>query len=214
MSEVEAFYDDNAQYEWDRLDCHRTEFAVTMRALRDYLHPPPVRVLDIGGGPGRYAIALSKQRYQVTLFDLSRRCLEFAKQKAREAGVKLEDYRHGSATDLSFYLNESFDAILLMGPLYHLFSHEERSLTVKEAWRVLKENGLVFATFITRYAPFRWAAKNDPGWVDRHSELLETGIFLKDYVPSKANRGFTNAYFAHPSEIKPLMEEGDSRPWT
>jgi len=54
---------------------HRTEFAVTMRALADHLPPPPARVLDCGGGPGRYAIELARQGYEVTLFDLSAGCL-------------------------------------------------------------------------------------------------------------------------------------------
>jgi len=59
MNEVEAFYDSGAQYEWERLEHHRTEFAVTLRALKDYLPPAPAKVLDVGGGPGRYAIALA-----------------------------------------------------------------------------------------------------------------------------------------------------------
>ena len=46
---------------------HRTEFAVTKRALADYLPPPPARILDCGGGPGYYAIALTQQGYEVTL---------------------------------------------------------------------------------------------------------------------------------------------------
>ncbi len=59
MNEIEAFYDENAQYEWERLERHRTEFAVTLRALKDYLPPAPAKILDVGGGPGRYAIALA-----------------------------------------------------------------------------------------------------------------------------------------------------------
>ncbi|OLD12863.1 MAG: hypothetical protein AUF79_19580 [Crenarchaeota archaeon 13_1_20CM_2_51_8] len=49
MDEVQAFYDKNSQNEWDRLDHHRTEFAVTLRALKDYLPHFPAEVLDVGG---------------------------------------------------------------------------------------------------------------------------------------------------------------------
>lgn len=64
MSKVERFYDQNPQYEWERLERHRTEFAVTMRVLEDYLPQPPAKILDVGGGPGRYAIALTQRGYK------------------------------------------------------------------------------------------------------------------------------------------------------
>ncbi|MCB0084235.1 MAG: hypothetical protein KDE47_25020 [Caldilineaceae bacterium] len=56
MKPVEQYYDDDAHVEWERLDRHRTEFAVTMRALGEYLPSPPAQVLDVGGGPGRRSI--------------------------------------------------------------------------------------------------------------------------------------------------------------
>jgi 2-polyprenyl-3-methyl-5-hydroxy-6-metoxy-1,4-benzoquinol methylase len=65
-------------------------FAVTMRTLGDYLPQPPAKILDIGGGPGRYAI--TQRGYEVTLFDLSQGCLDLA--KAKEAGVELAGYEH------------------------------------------------------------------------------------------------------------------------
>jgi hypothetical protein len=37
---VEAYYDEHAQEEWARLEQHRTEFAVTLWALEEYLPPP------------------------------------------------------------------------------------------------------------------------------------------------------------------------------
>ncbi len=183
MDEIEAFYDRNAQNEWDRLDRHRTEFAITLRAFEEYLPRPPLDVLDIGGGPGRYSIALAKRGYKVILMDLSKRCLEFAKGKATESGVELTDFAHGTALDLSGFLNDSFGVVLLMGPLYH-------------------------ASFITRYAPFRWAAKNEPEWLEQGRRLLETGVWRPslDGTPSRTRVGFTDSYFATPVEIKQLME--------
>ncbi|MDP9311783.1 MAG: class I SAM-dependent methyltransferase, partial [Chloroflexota bacterium] len=63
MHRVEHFYNTNAHAEWMRLDRHRTEFAVTLRALAEFLPPPPATLLDVGGGPGRYAITLARQGY-------------------------------------------------------------------------------------------------------------------------------------------------------
>jgi len=201
LKNIEDFYDENTQYEWDRLERHRTEFALTKRVLKDYLPPPPASILDVGGGPGRYALALAGQGYHVTLFDLSNRCLEFARQKAQESGVRLESYAHGNATDLSRYRSGAFDAVLLMGPLYHLLENAERTRAVGEAFRVLRPEGRVFASFITRYAPIRWAAKEEPGW-PKIRELLETGVYRTPTVTP----GFTSSYYAQPSEVKPLLE--------
>jgi ubiquinone/menaquinone biosynthesis C-methylase UbiE len=205
MKRVERFYDQNPQYEWERLERHRTEFAVTMRVLEDYLPKPPAKILDVGGGPGRYAIALTQRGYEVTLFDISQSCLDLAKEKAKEAGVELAGYEHGDATDLSRFDDESFAAVLLMGPLYHLLEEVERRRAIREARRVLKPGGLVFAAFTTRYAPIRWAAKYEPQWVleqrERLAELLTSGV-----LRARPEGGFTDAYFSHPAEVRPLME--------
>jgi len=114
-SVVEQYYDENVQREWERMDRHRTEFAVTLRVLHDYLPMPPARLIDIGGGPGRYAIALAQQGYAVTLVDLSQRCLGFAQDKAREAGVELAGCVRGNAVNLTRFSDTEFDAALLMG---------------------------------------------------------------------------------------------------
>ena len=207
MANIERFYDNNAQREWNRLDGHTTEFAVTMRALREYLPPPPARIADIGGGPGRYSIALGRLGYTVTLADLSAGLLAFARGKASEAGVTLEDYVHINALELEKMTGAPYDAVLLMGPLYHLLTLEDRLRAVRGARGLLKPGGLVFASFIARYAGIRWAAKNLPSWlVDKRNDaerLLETGVNIP---PDEG--GFTDSYFAQPSEIRPLMEEG------
>jgi hypothetical protein len=54
--EAEPFYDEYAPKEWERLERHRTEFAVSLRAINEFLPQPPCSILDAGGGPGRYAI--------------------------------------------------------------------------------------------------------------------------------------------------------------
>jgi ubiquinone/menaquinone biosynthesis C-methylase UbiE len=140
--------------------------------------------------------------------DLSEGCLQLAKQKTLEAGVNLAECLRGNATDLRLFEDGSFDVVLLMGPLYHLLDIDNRERAVKEAHRVLKKNGLVFATFITRYAPLRWSAKNEPEWLSKGKELLETGVWrpATTGTPSNARVGFTSSYFAHPTEIRPLMK--------
>lgn len=205
MNPVEAHYDQHAEREWERLERHRTEFAVTLRALSDHLPPPPARVLDVGGGPGRYAIELAGRGYSVTLVDLSRRCLDLAQLKAAEAGVYLPGVYQADATDLPPEFTSGFDAVLLMGPLYHLLSHEARSEAVRQAAATLSPGGLIFASFITRFAPLRDVAIRSPGWIadnpDRFRQLLNYGV-----NPAQEANAFPDSYFIHPGQVASLME--------
>lgn len=201
--EAEPFYDEFAPKEWERLERHRTEFAVSLRAINEFLPKPPCSVLDVGGGPGRYAIELARQGYSVTLLDISVENLRLASKKANEAQVSLVGIIHANAVDLGKLDSASYDGTLLMGPLYHLLSHRERVQAIQEAMRVLKPGGRLLAAFITRFAPFRYVANGEPAWLAENPEyalqLLETGIHDR---PTR----FAKAYYVHPDEVVPLME--------
>jgi len=203
---IRALYDQQPEREWERMERHRTEFAVTMRALAEHLPPSPARVLDCGGGPGRYAIELARRGYEVTLFDLSTGCLRLAREKASEAGVTLAAYEQGTATDLSRFPDASFDAILLMGPLYHLLDEAERRQAVAEGHRVLKPGGILFAAFISRYATLRWAAANEPTWPLEYPELAETILSTGILPPRGESDAEFVAHFAHPTDVVPLCQ--------
>jgi len=83
MNEITDYYDRHREREWERLERrHRTEFALTMRSLKEHLSAAPAHVLDVGGGPGRYAIALAQLGHRVTLLDAASGCLELARKKA------------------------------------------------------------------------------------------------------------------------------------
>ena len=204
MKDVEKLYDNQSDLEWNRLLRHRTEFAVTMKAIEKYFPVSPAEILDIGSGPGRYAIELAQKGYQMSLVDLSNSNLELAKEKAAEAGVEFKAVMKKDATDLSGVPDDSFDGVLLLGPLYHLVSREQRVKAALEAKRVLKPGKPIFSAFISRFAPFRNAAVEQPEWLsddpDYAYQVLRDGIHTK-------GKDFPNAYFAHPTEIKPLMEE-------
>ncbi len=202
---VQRLYDSDPAHEWVRMDRHRTEFAVTQRALREYLPPPPARILDCGGGPGRYAVELARQGYQVVLFDLSAGNLALAQEKAAEAGVALT-FEQGTALDLGCFTDGEFDAVLLMGPLYHLLEEAERRLALAEARRVLKPGGLLFTAFITRYAAHRDCAARYPDLLltqrDDYDRILADGRL----PPRDDGHTAFVAYFAHPSEAAPLCQ--------
>jgi ubiquinone/menaquinone biosynthesis C-methylase UbiE len=204
MSEtVRQYYDENAEREWLRLESDRVEFAITLRALAEYLPPPPATLLDIGGGPGRYAIELARQGYAVTLADISSSELEIARARADDAMVALHEIVTCDARDLSRFTDMSFDAVLMLGPLYHLLDARDRATAIGEARRVLRPGGRFFAAYIVRTAIVRFWAKYDPARISddpsRYEEHIRSGE-VRD------NFGFTDVYLAHPTEIAPAME--------
>lgn len=105
-----------------------------------------------------------KRGYTVTLIDLSEECLRLAKIKSEEVGVKIESFQRADAQDLRGTKSSHYDAVLLMGPLYHLPDLEQRRQAASEAARVLKPRGRIFAALITRFAPFRDSVSKDPAW--------------------------------------------------
>jgi SAM-dependent methyltransferase len=116
LSDVERYYDQQARYEWERFDRHRIEFAVTLRALAEHLPPLPARVLDVGGGPGRYTIELARRGYAVTDLDLSTVSLEFAAAQAAEV-ERLPEGAWSAWLDLHYRLGQD---PCLLGAAAHL----------------------------------------------------------------------------------------------
>jgi len=203
MTNVERYYDNDAHAEWARLDRDRVEFAVTLRALAEYLPPPPARVLDIGGGPGRYSIELSRRGYDVTLADISAAELSLAEQKASEQGVRISALVKADARDLTVFEDGRFDAVLLMGPLYHLLEEADRRRAVAEAVRVARTGGIVMATNITRYAAIRWWAKHLPMQVVERADVYEAQV-ATGTTPNAV--GFTDLYLMRPAELPALFD--------
>ena len=205
LADVAAYYDRQVDREWYRLTRHRVEYGVTLRALRDTL-PPQARVLDVGGGPGRYAVALAAAGHQVTLLDLSPRMLERARDHAAARKVRLVELAEGTATDLTHFDNRAFDSVLLLGPLYHLPLAEDRGRALRECRRVLAPGGMLLAAFLNRYAPLRSLARTDPRLLPRDAEryetLLESGI-----LPEPFEEDLPSAYYARPDEIAPLLHD-------
>lgn len=204
MTNVERYYDSDAEKEWVRLDRDRVEFAVTLRAFDEYLPSAPARVLDIGGGPGRYAIELTRRGYDVTLADISEVELALAEAKAADMGLRIGAVTKADARDLGAFADGSFDAVLLMGPLYHLLEEADRQTAVNEAVRVARPGGIVMATNITRYAAIRFWAKHDPMQVVEHREVYE-GQIATGKTPNA--EGFTDVYLMRPAELAALFAE-------
>lgn len=124
------------------------EYLTTMH----YIHrlvPTGSRVLEVGAGTGRYSIALAKEGYDVTAVELVPHNLEILKRNA----VGLENLLalQGDATNLGAFAENSFDAVFLFGPMYHLYEEAEQHKALDEAIRVAKPGGVIMASFISVY---------------------------------------------------------------
>jgi SAM-dependent methyltransferase len=207
---IRAHYQTFAAEELERLAKDRyarIEFEVTWRFIAQ-LVPPGAHVLDAGSGPGRYAVALAQAGHRVSLLDLSPHCLELAEEWARVAGVsdRLVDAVEGDVRDLSRWPDDHFDAVLLLGPLYHLLERRDRSRAVREVRRVLRPGGPVLASAIARFTPARLALKYWPDQVfaPELREALHRGAAAA--VPGAA---WTDAAYLTPAALRRLFERAD-----
>lgn len=142
----------------------RVEFLTTLRVVEENLRPSS-RILDLGAGTGAYSLYLANKGHQVSAVELAERNVEIIRKRVGEQNIRL-NLHHTSALDLSFFEDESFDAVLLMGPLYHLSKETDRTLCVREARRVLKNDGRLFAAFINHdMIPYTESAFN-PAWFE------------------------------------------------
>lgn len=177
MDDPAAYYDEFGDGEWERLagDLYgRLEFAETTHFLARDL-PDAGRVLDVGGGAGRYACWLAERGHEVRLVDPSERQVELAREKTREHGVGASvTAAAGDVRDLDAGTGE-FDATLCLGgPLSHVLDADERARAARELRRVTAAGGPVFVSVMGLLAALqtvtRFAGRVPPA--EDETELL------------------------------------------
>ena len=196
--EIQAYYQRND--ERDRLASggRRIEFLRMWELLERFLPAPEATVFDVGGAAGRYAIPLAAAGYRVHLIDPMPHHVAQAAEAARQAAVTLAGARVGDARSLDA-AGASADAVLLLGPLYHLTSRDDRIAALSEAGRVARPGGVVVAVGLSRfYPPLEELAAGEP------RPLAETAQFLADGQyrnPDGDVAGFTTSYFHRPEDL-------------
>jgi ubiquinone/menaquinone biosynthesis C-methylase UbiE len=199
--EIEAHYlqggeSERLSNEWGELEQLRTQ-----AILARHLPSAPAVILDVGGGAGAYAFPLAKQGYEVHLIDPVELHLEQARSYAEASGVTLASITQGDARQLDF-LASSADAVLLLGPLYHLVERSDRLQALLEARRVLRPRSVLFAASISRFASL----------IDGLSRGFFQDADFRKIVEADLTHGlhsnptnhpgyFTTAYFHRPEEF-------------
>lgn len=151
MNFLEEHY--NKFFEEKRLDSRhgQVEFCLTMKYIKKELDelsaqgksPSEIKIADIGAGTGRYAVPLSDEGYDVTAVEPVQHNLGV--MKAKKSAVKC---MKGNALKLKKLESDSFDLVLLLGPMYHLFTFEDKAQALSEAKRICKPGGSIFVAYL------------------------------------------------------------------
>ena len=194
---VQPYYDQDAEEERLLVGAGPLEFLRTKQLLTRFLQPQS-RIADVGGGTGRYAEWLSDEGHDVELVDPMP--LHVSRAEARAGGRFA--VRLGDARELPF-ADETFDAVLLLGPLYHLDAREERLRALHQAVRVCRHGGIVAAAAISRLAPLLGSARSRSILVPEVLANVRDESRSGRRVPPERRTGlFPDAYFHLPGELR------------
>jgi len=163
MNHLENYYA-NYDEEGRLLSKHgQVEYRTTMKYIHDILKETDMkskttgvisesgsgirRILEVGAGTGRYSITLAKEGYAVDALEYTKHNLEIMDGKIAGEGLTNIRTHHGTALDLSRFADETFDVTLVLGPMYHLYTKEDKYKAMQEAIRVTKNGGHIFAAY-------------------------------------------------------------------
>lgn len=188
------------------------ELARTQEIIDRSFPTAPAVVYDVGGGPGMYACWLARRGYAVHLLDPVPLHVEQALAASRlDPDRPLAGATIGDARRLP-YADTSADAVLLLGPLYHLTDRGDRLRAWREAGRVLKPGGVAVAAAISRFASaldgLRSGFLADPLFARMVEADLRDGAHRN---PTGDPAYFTTAYFHRPDELRAEAEEAGLR---
>ena len=164
----------------------QVEFTTTMKYIQNYLkdYNNP-KILEVGAGTGRYSCTLALEGYDVSAIELVKNNLGVL--KAKKTSVKAYQ---GNATSLKRFKDESFDIVLLLGPMYHLITKEDKIKALEEAKRVLKKGGKILISYcMNNYSILTYGFKENNiveciknGLIDENFKTISKEENLYSYV--------------------------------
>ena len=203
MTDLELYY--NKFNEEKRLDSRhgQVEFVTSMKYIHKYLEElervkekSQIAILDVGAATGRYSVPLAEEGYDVTAVELVKHNL--ARLKAKGSSVKAYQ---GNAMKLKRFEDDSFDLVLVFGPMYHLHSKEDKLKALAEAKRVVRPGGVILVAYImNEYSVITYAFK------ERHIlEGMANGMLDESFhCTQKANDLYS---FVRTEDIEALNKE-------
>ncbi len=195
------FYSDAEEASRLQISWFQLEHARTQELILRYLPPAPGTIIDAGGGGGIYACWLATRGYRVHLIDPVPKHIEQARIASNKQEHPLASAEVGDARRLPL-ADATADAVLLLGPLYHLVERDDRLACLREAHRVLRPGGLVWGAGISHFASLLDSLTHgffdDPGFAPILERDLEDGQHRN---PTANPLYFTDAFFHRPGEL-------------
>ena len=164
----------------------QVEYITSMKYIHEYLKENQnAKILDVGAGTGRYSVQLANEGYDVTAVELVKHNLGVLKTK----GSTVKAYQ-GTALDLSRFSENTFDMTLVFGPMYHLYTIEDKIKALQEAKRVTKVGGVILVAYcMNEYSILTYGFKENhikesiaKGKVSKDFHVISEPEDLYDYV--------------------------------
>ncbi|MBP5342311.1 methyltransferase domain-containing protein [bacterium] len=174
---ITTIYDYYNQYDEDSRLKRRTgqvEYLTTSKYIHEYLKPGD-KIIEIGAGTGAYSISLAEEGYDVTSIELVKHNLDILKSKITN-DMNIKTYQ-GNALDLSMFPSESFDITLVLGPMYHLFTKEDKVKCLLEAKRITKKEGYIFVAYCMNEATIITYVFESNGL----TEVIDKNLLTRDW---------------------------------
>lgn len=170
----------------------KVEFVTTVKYIEKYLDKSS-EIIEIGAGTGRYSHYFSQSGYKVDAVELIPHNIEIFRENTKP-GENIT-VRQGNACELSFIPDEKYDITLLLGPMYHLFTEEDKRKAISEALRVTKKGGIVYAAYCGSDA------------------TVIQFLFVKNYIKQYIEKGLVNTETftlgSDPAEVFELYRKED-----
>jgi ubiquinone/menaquinone biosynthesis C-methylase UbiE len=158
----------------------------------------PAKSATSGQVLARYAIELAQRGYGVSLLDVASQLLDKARHAFGVAGLTADAFIEGNARDLSGFPGDSFDAALLLGPLYHIADAAGRLQVLAELKRILKPGGVAIAAYLNTWGLIRTGIADFPNWY-RQADTIRSLLSAPSYSTNDL-AGFTAAYWSTPTD--------------
>jgi ubiquinone/menaquinone biosynthesis C-methylase UbiE len=204
---IAAFYDRAPEEDRLQQGPFLLEALRTRELIQRYAPDPSSTVIDIGGAAGAYALWLAEAGHSVHLLDAVPRLVSEARRRSALSARPLASCDVGDARSTPFH-DSTADVVLLLGPLYHLPSAADRARALREAARVLKPAGRLFAAAISRWASALDGLTRDLFQDPQFVAIVENDVRGGEHRnPTGRLDYFTTAYFHRPEELRAEVVE-------
>lgn len=192
----------------------QVEYLTTMKYIQEVIgSTEKKKILEVGAGTGRYSIALALEGHEVDALEYTTHNLEIMNSKV--AGIQNITTHQGTALDLSRFEDESFDITLVLGPMYHMYTNEDKCKVLEEAIRVTKRKGYILIAYCMNEATvIQFTFKEGKIW-----NLLENHMLTDDFHCISEEKDLfemvrleeideLNAHFSNIKRIKIIAADG------